>query len=217
MNSFAGATGGRAYYNRNDIPRVLDDAADDSAQYYMLSYYLDRNAKPGWHKLKVMVNRDATTARARNGFVVPKGDQKEKEADAARKADEQLAINSPFDYTGLPITLRWGETTARGSKKNVAFQISIAADAALPVEGQNTLNMDFVAAASGSTGETAGNSSRAFHATLEPEQLKKLKTYGLTYVSNIELPPGEYTLRVVVRDNLNGRLGSITAPLDVKQ
>ena len=29
------------------------------------------------------------------------------------------------------------------------------------------------------------------------------------------LPPGEYQVRFVVRDNLSGRIGSVTAPLKV--
>jgi hypothetical protein len=31
----------------------------------------------------------------------------------------------------------------------------------------------------------------------------------------LELGPGQYTVRVVIRDNVTGKIGSVTAPLTV--
>jgi len=45
--------------------------------------------------------------------------------------------------------------------------------------------------------------------------LQKIQQFGITYVSDVDLKPGQYTLRLVVRDNVSGRLGSVTAPLTV--
>src|SRR5205807_7551008 len=41
MTGFAEMTGGRAFYNRNDLDAAFKKAVDDSAAYYMLGYYLD--------------------------------------------------------------------------------------------------------------------------------------------------------------------------------
>ena len=47
------------------------DAVHDSAEYYMIGYYLDRSkTKSGWRKLAVKVRRDHIEVRARNGFFV---------------------------------------------------------------------------------------------------------------------------------------------------
>jgi VWFA-related protein len=214
LNYLANLTGGRAYYNRGDIPRVLDDAADDSARYYMLTFYLDsKRAKPGWHKLKISVARDGASARARNGFFVPKPGHEE--SPSAKQADEHLAIASPFEYTALSVTLRWADTVPKGDKRRVNFQVSIPPAAGLVGEDLNTLDLDFIAVATGGNGKTAGNSSRSVHTTLKPDALQKIQTYGVTYVSDLDLKPGQYSVRIVVRDNLTGRLGSITAPLNV--
>src|SRR3984957_12293283 len=73
FQTFAAMTGGRAYYNSNDLVKGFRDAVNDSSQYYMLGYYLDRSkAKPGWRKLSVKVKRDHTDVRARSGFFITK-------------------------------------------------------------------------------------------------------------------------------------------------
>src|SRR5438874_1517315 len=39
LQTFAAVTGGRAYYNSNDLVKGFRDAVHDSEQYYMLGYY----------------------------------------------------------------------------------------------------------------------------------------------------------------------------------
>src|SRR5580704_3157070 len=68
---FASMTGGRAYFNSNDLVKGFREAVNDSAQYYMLGYYLDRSkTKSGWRKLAVKVKREHVDVRARSGFFV---------------------------------------------------------------------------------------------------------------------------------------------------
>jgi hypothetical protein len=38
----------------------------------------------------------------------------------------------------------------------------------------------------------------------------------LGYGDTMELSPGSYRLRLVVRDNLTGQIGSVSTPLDIK-
>src|SRR5580704_247500 len=43
--------------------------------------------------------------------------------------------------------------------------------------------------------------------------LDKIKAEGIFYRNALELLPGMYQVRFVVRDNLSGRIGSVSAPL----
>jgi VWFA-related protein len=71
LNDFADMTGGKAFYNTNDLAGSFNRAADDASSYYMLGYYLDtKNNKPGWRKLQVKVGKKDVEVRARNGFFV---------------------------------------------------------------------------------------------------------------------------------------------------
>jgi VWFA-related protein len=212
---FAEATGGRAFYNRNDLDKCFEDAAQDSASYYMLGYYLDKtNTKPGWRKLDVKVSAPHAEVRARKGFFVTEAQQ-----DSARtkQVDINRALSSPLEYTGLPVVVKVTEVQPSGDKQKVTLTIGIPATPGLVNElDNNHLTMEFVTAATDAQGKTAGGFSNNVEGHLKPATLADMKENGITFTGFLELPPGEYTLHVVVRENLGGRLGSVSGPLVVK-
>jgi len=50
-------------------------------------------------------------------------------------------------------------------------------------------------------------------AGLRPETYARVRKEGLPYKAQLDLPPGNYILRVAVRDNRTARLGSLEIPL----
>jgi VWFA-related protein len=213
LRDFAEMTGGRAFYNSNDISGGFRRAADDSSSYYVLGYYLDtKNTKAGWRQVKVKVRKHDTEVRARNGYFVTNATVN---PDAARKTDVQQAIASPFDSTGIGMSVRWRAVSPDGDKKKIGFALH------LPPEGvtiQQTdkshydLDVFFMAMKNGAAADSYG---QTIQGTPTAETLAKMKADGLAYNNSLELGPGEYTVRFVVRDNLSGRVGSVSAPLTV--
>jgi VWFA-related protein len=211
MVGFADMTGGKAFYNRNDLDVAFQKAADDSSTYYMLGYYLDKNAKPGWHKLKVKVRREGTEVRARNGFFVTDA----KKVDN-RKMDISLALVSPLDYTGLPLSVRWTSMEPAGAKKKIHFQITLPPSAKLAdTANNNFVSLEFVAVARTPAGTAADQFSQHVETNLKPDSLQTLERDGLNYGNDVIVPPGEYSVRFVVRNNVDGRMGSVMASLRV--
>ena len=51
---------------------------------------------------------------------------------------------------------------------------------------------------------------------LTPDVAQQIGTNGLTHSSQFEVKTGGYAVRFVVRDNVTGRMGSVTAPLRVE-
>jgi hypothetical protein len=51
---------------------------------------------------------------------------------------------------------------------------------------------------------------------LTAEKLSSIRQNGVGYRGFLDLAPGEYTVRFVVRDDLSGRIGSVAAPLKVE-
>ena len=180
----------------------------------MLSYYSDRQqVQPGWHKLKVTVSRKGLTARARKGFFV----SSPSESETSGAADEKTALSSPFEYTALSLTLRWTNNNPVNDKRRIAFEVCILPEAQLADQGsQGLVNLDFLLIATDSSGLVVAHSTKNYRATLTPDVARQVATDGLTYTSQFEVKTGGYAVRFVVRDNVTGRMGSVTAPLRVE-
>ncbi len=212
MVGFAEMTGGRAFYNRNDLDVAFRRAVDDSASYYMLGYYLDKNAKPGWHKLKVKLRKSGEQVRARNGFFVTPSDRQKDSG----KMDLQMALSSPTDYTGLPLSVRWEGAQPAGSKKKVHFALTFPPDSNIvDTSANNHVNLEVLLVARNPVGRPADQFAQHLETNLKPDGAQTFAKEGLNYGNDVMVPPGEYSVRFVVRDNLTGRLGTVTAPLRV--
>jgi VWFA-related protein len=218
FQTFASMTGGRAYFNSNDLVKGFRDAVNDSAQYYMLGYYLDRSkTKPGWRKLAVKVKRDHTEVRARSGFFVTNATE---DPENSRNSDISSALQSPLDFTSLSLVAHWGkiEPGQQPGKKHVNYEIHLAPDAALIDDSANNhVVMDFVALAKTPEGKPVDQpKGQKLDLHLTPERLPAIRQQGVAYSGALDLAPGEYTVRFVVRDGLSGRIGSVAAFLKVE-
>jgi VWFA-related protein len=212
LRNFADMTGGRAFYNNNDVAAEFKRAADDSSSYYLLGYYADHHdPKPGWRKLQVQVARPDVEVHARTGFLVTNATI---DPDLTRKADVDFALSSPFDSTGIPVTLELQPPESDGDKKKTAFTLHVPATSVIDEADNNRFDVDFIAQIS-KTGAPPANAAQTVKGAIPDSALPKIKAEGFVYKNALELPPGAYQIRFVVRDNLNGRIGSVSAPLIV--
>ena len=218
LQTFASMTGGRAYFNSNDLVKGFRDAVNDSAEYYMLGYYLDRSkTKSGWRKLAVKVKRDHVEVRARSGFFVTNATI---DPESSRNNDISSALQSPLDYTSLALVARWDkiEPGKEPGKKHVNYEMHLAPDASLINDGDNNhLMLDFVVLAKTPEGKAVDDATaKKVDAHLTGDRLSAMRENGIGYKGALDLAPGEYTVRFVVRDDLSGRIGSVAAPLKVE-
>jgi hypothetical protein len=215
---FAAATGGRAYYNSNDLVKGFRDAVHDSTQYYLLGYYLDSaDTKSGWRKLSVKVKREHVSVRARSGFFVT---STANAPQTSESDDITAALRSPWDYTSLALSGRW-ETTEVGheqGKKRVHYVVLLAPDAGIvDTSEKNHIALDLVVSARTVDGQQVAplvQKKIDLHAT--PQLEEEIRQKGLALKGVVEVSPGEYNVRMVVRDSLSGRVGSVSAPLRVE-
>lgn len=218
LSTFASMTGGRAYYNSNDLAKGFRDAVHDSAEYYMLGYYLDRSkTKSGWRKLAVKVKRDHIEVRARNGFFLTNATT---DPEISRNNDISSALQSPLDYTSIALVAHWDkiEPGKDPTKKHVNYEMHLAPDASLIDDSDNNhLAIDLVAVAKTPEGKPVENpTDKKIEAHLSAEKMASIRQNGVAFKGSMDLAPGEYTVRFVVRDNLSGRVGSVAAPLRVE-
>lgn len=213
LRSFADMTGGEAFTNANDLQKCMVRATNDSASYYLLTYYLNKDSakRSGWHKIKVTVQRDGTEVRSRKGFFVTKATLN---PDISRHTDEQIALDSPIDYTAMPMLLTWKDVQSGGKKNKANFMLQIAPEVVRIQD--NKINLDFLGVAKDEKGAPVAQFSQNLSNSLTADGVRQVRAGGITYANALQLPAGNYSVRVVVRDNFTGMMGSVLAPLKVQ-
>ena len=212
----AKATGGRAFVNSNDIAGAFRKAADDSTSYYVVGYYRNStDRKPGWRKLNVTVSRPGLQVRTRSGFFVS---DTAASPDAVRERELRTAMNAPLDYTAIPFTAQVNFPSAASvGKRLVKFQLILAPNSIFVDQTDNNhMKLDVVALAKSPDGLFRRRVGQSIEGHLTATTLQEERQHGTSYNYQMELDPGEYTLRFLVRDELDGRIGTVTAPVKIQ-
>lgn len=221
QHAFADATGGQACATVSELEKCFSEAVDDSRAYYLLGYYLGSDVKPGWRKLKVKVAGDGLHVRSRSGFYVSTEPQ---ESDALRRKQFVDALASPVQYSGLRLTARLlrsstilASTAGVKDKRHAEFMLGVMGDSiTIDREKGNAVDLEIIALAFDSNRKSVATSSQAIAAKLNSEMMKKTLQSALGVPEEFDLPPGKYEVKFAVRDNLNGLLGTVSVPVELK-
>jgi VWFA-related protein len=213
LQLFAENTGGKAFLGGSHLVESFRQATLDDSSYYMLGYYVSRSAKPGWHQISVTIGRKGAHSRYRNGFFL----SRDTSTPSARQ-DIKLALTSPFDFVGVPVSVTWSGRDAGQSAGKIRMKFDLvvpASFASVDESDQNHMVIDIAALARNLTGEVVAELSQRIDTHLKPDGLEQIQHNGMTYRNGLQLPPGKYTVRFVVRDSLGNRTGSVAAPVNV--
>ncbi|HET9183547.1 MAG TPA: VWA domain-containing protein [Candidatus Angelobacter sp.] len=211
MEFAADSTGGKALYNSNNTAELLQEARQDSAEYYMLSFYAGSKEKDGWHKLSVRVDQEGARVRARSGYLFVRPDHVAK---SSRQADELMALASALPSTALPLRGQWQQVERAGDKRKAHFSVFLLPGGVAIENGQ--INVDFLIAAFNLKGKEVARIGQNVERNLAADAVAQIKSEGIGYANALSLAPGEYDVHFVVRDNLTGRLGSISTLVAVR-
>jgi len=216
LQEFADMTGGKAFYDTNDLASSFKHAADDASSYYLAGYYLDTHDKnAGWRELSVKVDAKYAEVRAREGFFVTNITMN---PELTRSADLAYALSSPIDCTGVPLGVRWLGTSGAGTNKKTEFMVHLP-PGSLSIEStgeKKHLNFDFAAAAYPNKGDHSPvTASKTISTTVPDAQMPSVLANGIDMKNALQLVPGDYRVRVVIRDNVTAKIGSVTTPLTV--
>jgi hypothetical protein len=123
-----------------------------------------------------------------------------------------------LEYTGISITAKWQEMqpAAEAGKKKAIFTLTMPAGFAQVDESdRNRFAIDFWAAARTPKGTPAGDTEQTMEGHFKPETYNRFRSEATEYQGTLNVAPGVYTVRFVVRDRLSGRIGTVSAPLKV--
>jgi hypothetical protein len=209
IKEIAERTGGRAYYLGNELDSAIRSALDDSKISYTLGYYPTNNKQDGTYRnLSVKINRPGVTLRYRTGYLAKSASKNQ----GTPKADLEQVFGNPLDTTSLPlrahavraegkldVSLRFDPSTLtfrrEGGRRKGAITVLYAFR---PPEYSGRIRIH----------------SETNRLELPEEQYVTLLEHGArTYRKQIALPKNATTLRLVIRDEESGLIGSVTIPL----
>jgi VWFA-related protein len=209
MKELALQTGGKAYYNRNDIDKAVALASADGGAYYALSYTSTNKKFDGAYRtLKIEISRPNMQVRHRAGYfaydttAAAKGKGKSKTGElsvADVMADSSLVL---FD----------GQVAPKASGKAIAMFRIEPKSVSWGDSGKHDLDMDVYVLALDGSGKVVTNNGMTVTQSLSDEQFAQASGKGLFIPFNLDLNKGDYTMKLAVRDNRTGMIGSLTIP-----
>jgi hypothetical protein len=210
MKELSHRTGGKACTAGNSLKFCMDQAMAESSDYYLLGFYVSQSQrKVGWHKLKVNVGFDYGEVRARNTYYLrPLGEPQQQE----QENDLRSAISAAVEYTGISFSVEPG-TRTNNATAPVTFKVSVPANSILMLPGQQKLSFDVIAIPLSKNGRPIGEQSRIVKLDMPPDIAQTALVKGWNLVNSVPADPALAAVKIVIRDNNTGRIGSIIFPV----
>jgi VWFA-related protein len=219
MNSVADETGGKAAYNTNDLMKAIRESMEDGETYYTLGYYPENKEWNGkYRKIVVTVTRPGAKLRYRRGYfaVDPKGYQKLTAKQQAIDLGQALSLDVPVSTALTFQAATAPPSDANGNKVMIRFGIDAhPLGFELENDGLEHASVDCAAQAYTLKGEPVQVRASTFAVGLKPEQYQLVMQRFLPCNQSLELNPGDYVLRLGVRDNETGLIGTANARVTV--
>jgi VWFA-related protein len=205
--TLAADTGGKAFLDSNDFGKIFKSVQDDTSMYYLLGYHSTNTARDGkYRRITVKVNRPGVKIDSRRGYYAQADFRHSNKDDRERQLQEELTTDLPS--TDLPVYLATGYFRVSEDRFYVPISLIVPGSeipfsrnrdqdkATLDVLGLVTDDRKFPAGQIRDTIKLAVNTSN------------EVQRKNVQYDTGMTLPSGKYHLKVVVRENEDGRMGS---------
>ena len=222
LNALARDTGGRPIFNTNDFRPGLGEALKETAVYYLLAWQPQLNKQKAGRFRNLQVNvigRSDLVVRVRKGFFdsEPSAPVAETKKPATPVEENKIgasklreAIIAPYPKTGMPVSLSINYYDTANKGPTLATSVQIPGEFMLfgPRDGKTQAVVDVTGVYFDDKGQPKADFyERLVTTAVSPEEAKNYRG-DITYTYPANLAPGLYQVRVAVRDDKSGRIGT---------
>jgi VWFA-related protein len=216
LKALSAATGGISVLEKNNFDEGLDKIISTNEGYYVLAYTpLDANFDNKFRKVEIKAKGDSLKVYSHRGYLAradaPNG------ALATRQEQLLAAIKSPLARRDLEIDAQLVYKAATPSTG--AIDIHLAIDPGKvqfeTVENKEKADLEVAGFVFDEFGKLRGSFSENILVSLAPKELLTLYRSSITYSADTKLPAGAYQVRMAVRDNKTGKLGTLSRYIEV--
>lgn len=215
MKEVAEQTGGEVLAG-NDVRGSIARAMEDGSTYYAIAYTPARGDKgQEFRKIEVKLNRPGVRLAYRPGYF-PSG-QPGGEPPKVHPLIVAMQPGVPAS-TVIPLTVEVLPPDSTNKKIRIIYKIDIRGlefdDTA---DNKKRAVIDCIAVAFTKQGVPVGQISNTMDATLPLAEYESVLKTGLSAHQELELPPGQYELRLGVMDHGSQKIGTLDVPLSLSR
>jgi VWFA-related protein len=210
----ANETGGELFKDTNDLDAQLDRLLARTNVTYLLTFQRS-DVKPdgSFHRLRVKADVPGGARLShRAGYYAPRPFQDLHPLEKALLASNGIASARP--RRDIPLSLLAAPFRSTEALAYVPVIVEIPGEALLAGQQGERLNLEIYAYASDARGQMRDFLTQFVGVDLKRGR-KALEKTGVKYYGHLDLPPGDYRLRVLVRNAETGRSGIETARIEV--
>ena len=214
LSSLSEDTGGRAFFDQNNFAGVFDRVIADTAAYYTLGFTSTNPAKDGrFRRIRIEVRRPGVKLEHRAGYYAPRDFAHAGREDREAALLEQLLADLPV--TDLPLYAASAYFRLKGNRYFVPVWLLVPGSRLQFARSgdRDKATVDILGMLRDEKDRPVGqlrDTIRLAVGAAEGAQQKNVQ-----YQTNFELPSGSYKLKVVVRENQTGTLGSFETTITV--
>ena len=211
LYSLAADTGGKAFFDNNDLTQGIVRAQKAVSDYYLIGYYTTNTAQNG-HFRKVNITLSAPQNASldyRQGYFAGKEFGKFNGAEKERQLEDALMLGDPV--TDLTIAMEVNYFQLNRAEYFVPITVKIPGrELALAKRFGNEHTMiDFVCEIKDEVGGTTVSNLRdSVDVKLSDATAAQLAQRPVEYSTGFTLLPGRYNMKFLARDNETGRIGT---------
>ncbi len=212
--ALASDTGGKAFLDTNDFGGVYTKVIADTSAYYLLGYSSTNAARDGrFRRIKVRLNKSGLKVEHRNGYYATRDFLHSGKEDREQQLQDQLMT----DLSSTDLTVWMSTSFFRLSDDRFYVPVSIAVPGSeIPFaqsSSQDRATIDVIGLMRDPQQRPVGRLRDTVKVAVQTTQDVKRKT--VQYETGFTLPPGRYRLKVVLRENQSGAIGSYESEIVV--
>ncbi len=209
--TLADDTGGEAFTDTNDFGEVFAQVERDLSSYYLLGYQSPDQTRDGrYRRITVRVKRAGLRVEHRAGYYADRDFAHTSRRDREFQLQDQL--QAPLSATDLPVLVSSGWFRRSDDRYDVPVSV-VVPGAAVPVTTDDRVTLTILGVVRDEQGRPVGRIDDTIR--VPRESTAGLAARQVLYQSTVTLPPGRFSLKVVVRENTTGQIGSYETPLFV--
>jgi VWFA-related protein len=207
LAELADATGGRFFHNSNDLGEGFRQIAMQPEFIYVLGFYPQNMKFDGsYHGLKISLTKDAMKSvrglqlQARRDYFAPRH-----ATDPLEQAKQEVeeAFFSRDQISDLPLVLntQFFKTSEYKAKLSILARVDVKQLRFRKSDGRNNDTLTVVGGVFDRNGNYVAGTQKVLEMKLKDQTLESLPATGVTIKSIVDVAPGSYVVRLVVRDS----------------